>query len=81
MINLKIVLFGIAKEIAGKQEFQYTATEGEDVASLLAKLKMQYPDLQKLASLAVAVNDEYAQPDQVLQAHDEVALIPPVSGG
>jgi molybdopterin converting factor subunit 1 len=81
MINLKIVLFGIAKEIAGEQELQYTAAEGEDVASLLAKIKRQYPELQKLASLAVAVNDEYAQPDQILQTHDEVALIPPVSGG
>ncbi len=49
---------------------------------LLERLKEQYPGLAAVApSLAIAVNREYSGADRVLQDGDEVALIPPVSGG
>ncbi|MGB5370890.1 MAG: MoaD/ThiS family protein [Flavobacteriaceae bacterium] len=44
-------------------------------------LKSTYPDLGRLSSIAVAVNSEYAKDDLVLQQGDEIAIIPPVSGG
>jgi len=40
-----------------------------------------YPEFSKLSSLAVAVNSEYAQDDVPLNRNDEIAIIPPVSGG
>jgi MoaE-MoaD fusion protein len=49
---------------------------------LLAVLQEEYPGLARLtAALAVAVNRDYAEADRLLQDGDEVALIPPVSGG
>lgn len=51
------------------------------VADLKQVLKKRYPELSRLSSLAVAVNSEYAEDDVQLKSNDEVAIIPPVSGG
>jgi MoaE-MoaD fusion protein len=49
---------------------------------VLAHYGSQSPRLKEsLAALAVAVNQEYAGPETVLKSNDEVALLPPVSGG
>lgn len=80
-MNLKIALFGIAREIVGSPTLSLTAPEGQSVQALLEQLRTEYPALSKLSSLAVAVNNEYAEEAQVLEERDEIALIPPVSGG
>lgn len=80
-MKLTIALFGITKEIIGKQSLNYELTEGNNIAILLANLHRDYPKLQDLKSLMVAVNSEYAENEQVLNENDEIALIPPVSGG
>jgi molybdopterin converting factor subunit 1 len=72
-------LFGPARDAAGAAEVE---VEAATVAELLAALGERYPSLREiLAVSAVAVNCEYAQPDQPLAAGDEIAVIPPVSGG
>lgn len=80
-MKIKIALFGITKEIVGTQSLAYELSEGGNVNALLAKLHQDYPRLQGLKSLLVAVNSEYADNEQVLNEKDEIALIPPVSGG
>jgi molybdopterin converting factor subunit 1 len=80
-VNINIALFGIAREIVGQPSLSLTAPEGQSAAGLLAELRRTYPDLAGLRSLAVAVNNEYAADDVVLHERDEIALIPPVSGG
>jgi len=44
-------------------------------------LKDKYPKFRELRSLYVAVNSEYAKDHYVLKEQDEIAIIPPVSGG
>ena len=80
-MNLKIALFGISREIVGRPTLHMAAMEGISVQELLHQLRTSYPGLAQLSSLAVAVNNEYAEEGQSLHAHDEIALIPPVSGG
>ena len=80
-MNINIALFGIAREIVGQSSLSLTAPDGQSAAGLLAELRRTYPDLVGLRSLAVAVNNEYAADDVVLHERDEIALIPPVSGG
>ncbi|UOQ53907.1 molybdopterin converting factor subunit 1 [Hymenobacter cellulosivorans] len=80
-MKLKIALFGIAKEIVGSSSLDLDTPAGQSVTGLMQQLQTQYPALQKLSSLAVAVNSEYATDDYQLQERDEIALIPPVSGG
>ncbi len=53
----------------------------QTVGQLKTWLAERYPAMQKLSSLAVAVDSEYADDAQPLRPGQEVALIPPVSGG
>lgn len=76
-----IALFGITKEIVGKSSTIIETAEPADVQTLLEVLKNQYPKLAAIRSLLVAINSEYANGQQVVEEHDEIALIPPVSGG
>ncbi|WP_303309850.1 molybdopterin converting factor subunit 1 [Hymenobacter sp. BT730] len=80
-MNLTIALFGIAREIVGQSQLQLALPTGTSVQQLLRQLQEQYPGLTQLSSLAVARNNEYAQGEELLQERDEIALIPPVSGG
>lgn len=80
-MNLKVLSFGIAKEIIGQLELPVQLTEAATVADLKQYLTQQFPDFQKLASLRVAVNTEYADDATSLHSNDEIVLIPPVSGG
>ncbi|MES2731112.1 MAG: MoaD/ThiS family protein [Bacteroidota bacterium] len=80
-MEVKIDLFGVTKDIIGQSEIRYSLASPAKVHHLLEKLKAEFPRLQALSSLAVAVNSDYADHDQELQENDEIALIPPVSGG
>ncbi len=79
---MKLLLFGITRDIVGQSEVDYELKSTEtNVGKLLQDLKNQFPELSKLNSLAIAVNEEYAQNDVIIDQNDTVALIPPVSGG
>jgi molybdopterin synthase sulfur carrier subunit len=80
-MKLNIALFGITKEIVGQPEVAYSLPPATKVSELTERLKNDYPRLQELRSFVVAVNSEYAEEEYELQENDEVALIPPVSGG
>ena len=80
-MKLKVALFGITREIVGQSALEVAAPADQSVAGLLDQLRAQYPVLGELTSFAVAVNNEYAGPDHQLHERDEIALIPPVSGG
>ncbi|MBO9640863.1 MoaD/ThiS family protein [Siphonobacter aquaeclarae] len=80
-MELTVHLFGITRDITRKSRHTVVLEEGSSVQDLLRRFYTEYPELEGLKSLVVAVNDEYAEPTQVLNIRDEVALIPPVSGG
>ena len=80
-MQVKIALFGITKEIIGSAKLNYPLGEQTSVKGLISSLKASYPALGNLNSLLIAVNDEYATPEQLLTEQDEIALIPPVCGG
>lgn len=80
-MKLTIHLFGITRDIVGQNQLAYFAGDQPTVQTLLDSLRVQYPQLAGLRSLLVAVNSEYAEPDQALGTNDEIALIPPVAGG
>lgn len=79
---MKLLFFGITKDIVGKSKIEgFKLNDGNTVEDLLRHLKGEYPRLGEISSLAVGVNEEYAKIDTKLNENDEVALIPPVSGG
>lgn len=75
-----VLAFGIAKDIFGAGAISINVN-GATVAALKQVLEEQYPELKALASYMVAVNDAYADDDTVISEQDEIAIIPPVSGG
>ncbi|HEX7013864.1 MAG TPA: MoaD/ThiS family protein [Cyclobacteriaceae bacterium] len=81
MKTLRIKAFGITRDILGGREVELPLNEGGTVGDLKAQLASAYPGVMELKSLFIAVNNEYADDTVVLNATDEVALIPPVSGG
>ena len=80
-MTIKILAFGIARDIVGGSTFEVQITEGATVFELQEHLLNQYPQFNDLASMLIAVNLEYGVYDTILKETDEVALIPPVSGG
>ncbi|WP_341226499.1 MoaD/ThiS family protein [uncultured Arcticibacterium sp.] len=80
-MKVKILCFGITKEILGDFEKEVELADGSTVDILKAKLIADYPSFSKLISLRIAVNEEYGDGALVLTERDEVVLIPPVSGG
>jgi molybdopterin converting factor subunit 1 len=79
-MNYKIKTFGIARDILGGREMEVTLA-GRTVGELRAFLIENHPELKDLRSLFIAVNNAYAPDAQYLEETDEIALIPPVSGG
>ena len=80
--SLTIRLFARARDLVGSDTLQLELPEGATVGALRQQLSEQYPQLAGLlARSALAVNDEFAEPDLVLPRGATVALLPPVSGG
>jgi molybdopterin converting factor subunit 1 len=81
-VQVKVIYFGILRELAGTAEERVEVAENATAGELFAELRTKHPQMERFASaLALAVNLEYADKARVLQLNDEVALIPPVSGG
>jgi sulfur-carrier protein len=80
ILKCRVKAFGITREILGGRE-KLISCDGQTVAALKQTLLAEYPELAGLKSLFVAVNGAYAEDDALLNEADEIALIPPVSGG
>ena len=80
MNRYRVRAFGVTRDVLQAKESEI-AVDGNTVADLRRKLLAEYPRLAGLRSLYIAVNNEYADEEKVLQEGDEIALIPPVSGG
>lgn len=80
---MRVRLFAALREQAGSDSIQVELEEGATVADALERLAAQPPLSGLLARLpvAMAVNRDYASPETPLRAGDELALIPPISGG
>jgi molybdopterin synthase catalytic subunit len=81
-IKITLKLFGPLREATGESTLRVELEEGASVADLLNWLSKRNPLVDKLGDrLAASVNLEIADSDAVLQEGDEVAFLPPVSGG
>lgn len=80
---MEIFLFGITKDIVGKSTLDLSGLEEKptSVRDLIHYLNDSFPEFKRLTSVAVAVNGEYASQEVHLHHEDEIAIIPPVSGG
>lgn len=80
-MKLKMLAFGFAAEIIGQRQFELTLSDHTTSDELRAFLEKEYSGLRAIGSYALAVNQSYIKENMILQNLDEVAIIPPVSGG
>ena len=81
-MKIKVLFFASCRDAVVRRSYDWEIEEGYQVADLQRDLVAAYPQLAAVQQvLSIAVNSEYAGKHTVLKAGDEVALIPPVSGG
>ncbi len=81
-MDVKVRLFAGLREFVGQSEIPVSLAEGATIGDLGDRIGLDYPKLGPLLSgLAWAVNEEYRSRDYRLRDGDEIALIPPISGG
>jgi molybdopterin synthase catalytic subunit len=81
-VQIRVLFFGVLKDLLGRSSDTLELAEGARVEAVLQHYSQQAPRFAgMLNSLALSVNQEYANADAVLRAGDEVGLLPPVSGG
>ena len=81
-VIVRVRLFASYREAAGAPTVEVSLRDGDGGEALWAALVARYPTLGRLpVPSRYAINDEFVGGDTVLREHDEIALIPPVSGG
>ena len=79
---IKVLLFGAAADRVGTRETELPVEDDVTLGELWPLLVERHPDLAPMRdTLAFAVNDEYAGAEDTVSPGDEVAVLPPVSGG
>jgi len=81
-MRIRVLFFCLLKDLAGRANDCLDLPEGATVDELLKHYSVSIPHFKDLLpSVALSVNRQYAGPNVKLKADDEVALLPPVSGG
>jgi molybdopterin converting factor subunit 1 len=81
-VRVRVRLFARLHDIAGASELVRDVVPGATIGALWRQLAHEYPALGPYErSVSSAVNADYARMDQELHENDEVAFLPPVSGG
>lgn len=81
-MNVRIRLFAVAKELAGRDVISLDLPAGSTISQLRVQLAAEVPALAAvLPHVLFAIGSQYAQDDSAIPAGSEVACIPPVSGG
>ena len=80
-MEVRVLLFASYSDAFGAPQVAVDVRDGATVKELLARVREMAVGHSLPPAPLVAVNREYAAPDLVIRANDEVALIPPVAGG
>ena len=80
-MKVSVRFFALYRERAGTSQTEVDLPEGSTPEELLTRLRDAYPSLPHSDAVLIAVNSEYMSPSDSLHEGDEVAFIPPVSGG
>ena len=81
-MKVNVLFFGVARDLTGFNQEQLELPEGESLDDLWRHYESRFPCLREVSrSLLAAVNEEVAEGSWPLREGDEVAFMPPVSGG
>jgi MoaE-MoaD fusion protein len=81
-MRVRVLFFGVLKDLAGGSSEEAEFAEGADLRAVLDRYLALLPGMAKMAgSIVVARNHAFAEPATKIAEGDEIALLPPVSGG
>jgi molybdopterin synthase catalytic subunit len=81
-MKIQVLFFGLLKDVCGRSGEGLELPDGAPVRAVFEHYARLFPRLEGMAkSTVLARNQEFASPDELLADGDEVALLPPVSGG
>jgi molybdopterin converting factor subunit 1 len=80
-MKVNIKFFALGRELVETSNLEIEMGDDGNVQNLIDQLKSDHPKFAELKSFLIAVNLEYADMQKSLKDGDEVAIIPPVSGG
>ena len=81
-MRVKVQLFARLRELAGRGETSVDVPSGARVADVWRTIAATHPELEPFGdTVSCAVNADFAQRTAVVHEGDEVAFLPPVSGG
>ena len=81
-MRIRVLFFGVLKDLTGISSDSPELPENSTVADVLDHYEHKLPRIREfMSSIAMSVNQQYASPEVRLKNGDEVALLPPVSGG
>ncbi len=81
-MRVEVRLFAVCRERAGRDRLSLEVSEGATVGDLVAAVAEAHPELAPLLpAVRVAKNQRFARSEEPVSASDELAILPPVSGG
>ncbi|KDP45595.1 hypothetical protein JCGZ_17202 [Jatropha curcas] len=81
-VKIKVLFFARARDLTGLTEVPLEVSSGATTSDCLDKLVSKFPGLQEIRNcIVVALNEEYTTESAVVKDKDELAIIPPISGG
>jgi molybdopterin synthase catalytic subunit len=82
IVRVKVLFFGMLKDIVGLSEDHIEVADGARVESVFAGYAGRFPRLTELqSSIVLACNQEFCERSAAIHEGDEIAFLPPVSGG
>ena len=75
-MTIDVLFFGIARDYTGSRSLKFDFSQETTVKSIRSTLEQKYPSLNGLKRYAVAVNNEYAGDDVIVNDGDEIAIFP-----
>src|SRR5258706_3496977 len=81
-VRIRVLFFGVIRDVVGLREDTLDIAEGGNLGSVFEHYAGRFPRLHGMAaSTVLALNQQFSSPSAPLAEGDEVALLPPVSGG
>jgi molybdopterin converting factor subunit 1 len=82
IVRVKVLFFGMLKDIVGRAEDHIEVADGARLESVFTRYARQFPRLTDLeSSIVLALNQEFRDRSAAIREGDEIAFLPPVSGG